>query len=131
MAVLLDTQALVWWLFDDDRLSEDARDLIAGQDVVHVSAVSLYEIEYKRRKNQGSGADSLLLRMPKNLPGVLPGLGLNLVDITPRVMWDAARLPMHHRDPWDRVLVAQSRDMMVGLVSADKMLRQYPTLVLW
>lgn len=127
--VLLDTHALVWWLFDDPRLSINARRWIAEADAVYVSAASIYEIDAKRRRieqqaargrpRRPTGVADPLLRMPANMPGALPMMGFQLLDITPEVAWRAARLPFSHADPWDRILVAQARILDVPMISCD------------
>lgn len=141
--VLLDTHALVWWLFDDPRLSATARRWIAETDAVYVSAASIYEIDAKRRRIERQAARGLtrtptgvsdpLLRMPANMPGSLPMFGMQLLDITPEVAWRAARLPFDHADPWDRILVAQARILNIPLVSCDRHLldQARDTPIIW
>ena len=144
VGVLLDTHALVWWLFDDPRLSDKARTWIASTDSVYVSAASIYEIDAKRRpikqqvakgrpRRSKDDSDLLLLRMPANMPGSLPTFGMQLLDITPQVAWRAARLPFDHRDPWDRILVAQARILKVPLISCDRHLlaQAADTPIIW
>ncbi len=112
----------MWWLFDSPLLSKTARQLIDQSDQACVSAVSIYEIDFKRRDRRGRSRDNFLLRMPPDMPSVLPTLGLRLLDVTPQVAWRAARLPFEHADPWDRLLVAQALELGVPLVSADRVL---------
>lgn len=143
MSVLLDTHALIWWLFDDPRLSAIARRWIAESDAVYVSAASIYEIDAKRRRIEQQAARSRprkptvggdpLLRMPANMPGSLPMFGMQLLDITPEVAWRAARLPFDHSDPWDRILVAQARALEVPLISCDRHLLEQArdTPIIW
>ncbi|WP_411288551.1 type II toxin-antitoxin system VapC family toxin [Phenylobacterium sp.] len=129
--VLLDTHALIWWLLSPERLSALARTAIEDADEVFVSAVSIYEIDIKRQDLRARGRDSTLLRMPKNMPATLGLLGLSLLDITPEAAWRAALLPLHHRDPWDRILVAQADAHDLGLVSKDKALKDYDVDLIW
>lgn len=133
MNVLLDTNALIWWLLEPQLLSTIAYRAIEQADDVFVSAVSIYEIDYKREKLRSSGhpEDSILFRMPRNMPGSLPQLDLKLLDITADAAWRAARLPMIHKDPWDRLLVAQANILDAPLVSIDEDLRLYDVDVLW
>lgn len=65
------------------------------------------------------------------MPGSLPDLGYVLVDISADVAWRAARLPLIHKDPWDRILVAQANLLDVPLVTADEDLRLYDVEILW
>lgn len=141
--VLLDTHALVWWLFDDPRLSEVARRWIAGSDAVYVSAASIYEIDAKRRRieqqaakgraKRPTGVSDPFLRMPADMPSALPGFGMQLLDITPEVAWRAALLPFDHSDPWDRILVAQARALDIPLISCDRHLlaQAADTPIIW
>lgn len=144
MSVLLDTHALIWWLFDDPKLSANARRWIAESEVIHVSAGSIFEIDDKRRqieqkraegrpgRNSGLWGD-VFLQMPRNLPEALPALGMELVDITPEVAWRAARLPFKHSDPWDRILVAHAVLLEVPLISCDRHLLEQArdTPIIW
>ncbi len=135
MSLLLDTHALVWWLLAPDRLSKRAHDAIRnGGTTVYVSTVSIYEIDYRRAKARAAGLraqDSLLLRMPANMPANLPLLDLTLLDVTAEAAWRAARLPLHHKDPWDRILVAQANLLDVDLVTSDSQIAVYDVNILW
>lgn len=132
MRVLLDTNALIWWLVEPRHLSTLAFQAIQGAEAVLVSAVSAYEIEFKRQKLRSSGVDEgLLFRLPRNLPATLPELGMQPVDISIDAAWHAAQLPLIHRDPWDRLLVAQSRLFDAPLVSRDADLKGYDVVLLW
>lgn len=130
-AVLLDTHVLVWSLFDR-QLSSVARDAIEKASKLLVSAVSLYEIDSKRRY-AGAARAADLVSLPVDLMSFLPAAGYELLDITPHQAWLAANLPFAHGDPWDRILVAQARDLGVPLVTRDKDLRDIAgdTPVIW
>ena len=122
-AVLLDTQVLVWSLFKDTRLSANALKWIDDCEQVFVSVASIYEIDFKRRDPARLRArDGLLQRMPANMPANLPRLGFTLVPVDAEVAWQAARLPIDHGDPWDRILLAQAIELDIPLVSADQAL---------
>lgn len=122
-AVLLDTQVLVWSLFKDPRLSDKALRWIDECEQVFVSVASIYEIDFKRRDpGRLRARDALLQRMPANMPANLPRLGFTLVPVDAEVAWQAARLPIDHGDPWDRILLAQAIELDVPLVSADQAL---------
>ena len=130
MTVLIDTHALVWWLLEPNRLSKAARDLISSYEIatyqeVLVSAVSVYEIDIKRDR------DGALSRMPKSMPRSLPLLGFRILDVTGEDAWEAARLPLHHKDPWDRILIAQARRLDIALISKDEMLSAYDVPIIW
>lgn len=124
MIVLLDTHALLWALEDSDQLSSAARTLLedAGT-VVLVSAVSGWEISIK----QASGR----LEAPDDLEAVIEAVGFTKRPVT---FADARRLrtlPLHHRDPFDRMLVAQALEDGVPIVSRDPEIANYAAHVIW
>lgn len=121
----------MWWLLAPERLSVVARLSISNADAAWVSAVSLYEIDIKRQDERVRGRDGILSQMPANMPLTLPGFGLQLAEVTPEDAWQAANLPLHHRDPWDRILVAQARRLGVALVTRDKDISAYDVRVDW
>ncbi|MDZ4363232.1 type II toxin-antitoxin system VapC family toxin [Brevundimonas sp.] len=130
---MLDTHVLVWALTVDGRLSKTARAAIQSADIVHVSAASLYEIEAKRRRNRLRGRSDELDHLPVDLLNALTRLGFSILGIEPDHAILAGRLDILHSDPWDRILVAQARDLMVPLISADTALREQAgdTPVIW
>lgn len=131
MTLLLDTHVLMWWLIEPSRLSGLAKGAIERADQVWVSAASIYEIDIKRQDDRFRGRDNILINMPNDMPQTLPSLGLLLLEITPQDAWQAGRLPLHHRDPWDRILVAQARRLGASLVSRDQMLSAYDVEIVW
>lgn len=131
--MLIDTHVLVWSLFER-RLPDTAHAVIDRAEQALVSAASIYEIDAKRRMGaQRRATADGLHRLPPDLTSVLPGLGYTLIDITPRQAWLAANLSIPHGDPWDRILLAQARDLGVPLVSADTVLLRHAgdTPVIW
>ena len=72
-----------------------------------------------------------LLSTPDELPQVVAELGFFQVPITRTQVWAVRDLPLHHRDPFDRLLVAQARDLGIPLVTADEALSAYDVAVLW
>ena len=114
MSFLLDTHALIWWLAAPMRLSRLALACIEGEDAqVFVSVASLYEIEYKRDRDQ------FLYRLPKDLLRLVPMLGFEWLSLEPDDALDAARLASGHRDPWDRIIAVQAERRRLGLITAD------------
>jgi PIN domain nuclease of toxin-antitoxin system len=121
---LLDTHAYLWWLADSPRLSDAARRAIAdSSSLVHVSAASIWEIAIKQElgRLQTISAD-LVAEIEANQFLELPIRGTHAAR--------AAQLPPHHRDPFDRVLVAQAQIENLTLVSSDRAMLAYgvPTL---
>jgi len=128
MRVLLDTHALLWFLLDDPALSRAARELIRTPDTaVLVSPASYWEIAIKISIGKYRLPEPLAQFMARELAhnrfDILP-IGLNHAD---RV----ARLPFHHRDPFDRLIVAQSMEESIPLISADQTLDAYGTQRIW
>jgi PIN domain nuclease of toxin-antitoxin system len=124
LTLLLDTQAALWWLSDDDRMGEEAaRRLTAGADDVLLSAAVVWEIAVKRslEKLDAPGAYLSLL---------LDG-GARALPITLEHAGAVERLPWHHRDPFDRMLVAQAQVERATLVSGDPALAAYGVPVVW
>jgi PIN domain nuclease of toxin-antitoxin system len=119
MNFLLDTHALIWWMAAPERLSRRTYDCIkhAGSRLF-VSAASAYEIEYKRERDQ------LLYRLPRDMPRIIPMLGLEGLSIEPADAFDAAGLDNRHRDPWDRIIAAQAERRGLQLITADEDLIQ-------
>ena len=126
MLLLLDTHALVWSLTSRSRFSAEVLDSISdvGNDV-WVSAISAYEIEYKRPR------DPELQKMPADLDDAVRRQGLSWLPMTATHGATAARLPLHHPDPWDRILVAQAMLEGMTLVTIDRKLSRYGVPTLW
>ena len=124
MTALLDTHALLWWVTDDRRLSRRARSAIEGQDIL-VSVVSAWEIEIKR------GLGRLDADTHAILDEVSSTDGFAWLEIGPAHIAALADLPPLHRDPFDRMLVAQAQLEHVVLVSRDRDLRRYEVDTVW
>lgn len=123
MRLLLDTHALLWWLFKLPRLGGAARlGIAAVENEVFVSAVSGYEIAYKRALGK--------LAAPDDLESQVTGLGFSGQPVTLRHAVAAGNLPQHHKDPFDRLLVAQARCEGLTLVTADAQLAAYGVPIL-
>ncbi|PDT20315.1 PIN domain nuclease [Rhizobium hidalgonense] len=115
MRLLLDTHALLWWLNDDERLGSHARrPLRDPQRDVLVSAVSLCEIAVKLRIGRlDAGIEEIL--------AILPDQGFGRLDITDAHLIALAPLPLHHRDPFDHLVMAQAVAEGAYLVRRIKM----------
>lgn len=118
MSLLLDTHVLLWWLDDSEDLSNKARDAIAdGKNMVCVSAATVWEIEIKRALGK--------LEAPGGLLSELERHRFTPLAITHAHAEAAARLPRHHTDPFDRMLVAQARIEGLALVTRDARIARY------
>jgi len=109
--LLLDTHILLWWLADSPRLSKKARNAVEDSELVWVSAVSAWEIELKRTRG--------LLDAPDNLEATLRARDLRALPLTVAHAVAAGRLPRHHGDPFDRMLIAQASLESLTLLTAD------------
>lgn len=122
MNLLLDSHIVLWWLSDDPRLSRKARRLIEGADQVFVSAATTWELAVKASLGK--------LRMPEGFVEVVEEEGFTHLPITPVHAMAVRSLPWHHRDPFDRILLAQAMVEGLRLVSADQMLLPYGRFVI-
>jgi PIN domain nuclease of toxin-antitoxin system len=126
--LLLDTHTFLWFAWDDRRLSPRARDLIEdGATQPIVSAASIWEIAIKL----GTGKLSLARPLDQFLDEHLDGYEMEVLPIERRHSCHVATLPLHHRDPFDRMLAAQSLVESLPLISADTVFDAYGTTRLW
>lgn len=128
MRLLLDTHAFLWWLAGDERLSHTARETIADPDHdVFVSAASAWEITTKHRLGKLPSA----ALVAADVTAQVGGQGFNELVITVAHAQHAGRLPGPHRDPFDRLLIAQSLGEGLVLVSNETAFDQYGIQRLW
>jgi PIN domain nuclease of toxin-antitoxin system len=128
MRVLLDTHALVWALGEPDRLSRRARATIADQaTVVFVSLTSAWELAILE------SLDRVRLTVPLAalFTEGLAALRIQLLPIRLPYVVAVSRLPQHHRDPFDRLLVATAKAEHLTVISADREFKRYGVPVLW
>ena len=122
MNLLLDSHAFLWFLAGSERLSEAARSSIAEADRVYVSAMTIWELSAKAARGRLEAPSDLTNRLLDQ--GMLP-LALE---------WEHARvaggLPLHHRDPVDRMLVAQALVERLTIVSQVREITRYPVPVI-
>ena len=123
MKLLLDTHVLLWWLADDASLGEAAREAIATpENLVVISAASIWEMRIKQAIGK--------LDLPLHFDEVLAKQAFEPMAVTVAHAHAVEDLPLLHRDPFDRMLVAQARVEGLTLVSHDQLVLQYdvPTL---
>lgn len=123
MILILDAHALLWWLKDEPTLDRAARASIVdpANDVV-VSAATVWELEIKRAMGK--------LKAPDDLVEVLQAESFDCIPILGDDAIMAARLPMHHRDPFDRMILAQALRLEAVVVSRDRAFDAYDVPVL-
>ena len=118
MKLLLDTHVLLWWMEDHPNLSDNVRTAIAdGKNPVFISAAVIWEIRIKQALGK--------LEIPRNFRRVLGEQPFEMLDISADHAHAIIDLPMHHRDPFDRMLVAQSKVENLRLVTRDAHLKRY------
>lgn len=120
---LLDTHPIVWMLYVPERLSKAELTVLKGDVQLLASIVSIWEISLKMAKH---GFDfSINENWDTEIPETLESMGIEILHITPRDCRVASELPFHHRDPFDRMLVAQAKVRGCGIVSRDGKLGHY------
>jgi PIN domain nuclease of toxin-antitoxin system len=128
MRLLVDTHAFLWWIADDERLSARASAVIAeGGNEVFVSAASAWEIVVK----SSLGRLELPTPIGRFVSSQLEANGFLALPISLRHALGLADLPPLHRDPFDRILVAQAVAEDLTLVSGDRALHGYPVPIEW
>ena len=122
MKLPIDTHILLWWLDDDPALPVWASSVIANPEhVVSVSAASVWEISIKRANGRLGAPDDLLSAIAD---------GFATLPMTAEHAMAAGRLPSHHADPFDRMLIAQARAEGLTLVSVDRHFADYDVALL-
>jgi len=127
MRLLLDTHLWLWWHMDPGRIPAETKAAIASVDSeVYLSAVSSWEMAIKIAAGK--------LQVPRPLEEMVPESLLaddfRNLPLQPHHCFELSRLPMHHRDPFDRMLIAQARAEHLTVVTADKQFRRYDASVL-
>jgi PIN domain nuclease of toxin-antitoxin system len=118
MNILLDTHIVLWWLDDAPALSAKARALIADpQNLVFVSAAVIWEIQIKKALGK--------LEIPDGFRSVMARQPFEYLDINDDHAYAISALPLHHRDPFDRIQVAQAKVERLNFVSHDVRLNRY------
>ena len=128
MRVLLDTHALIWFLEGDKRLSVLAKDAIeSAENTKLVSTASSWEIAIK------SSLGKLTLPIPfaELVPGKLEKLGFVLLEIKSQHLHTLHDLPLHHRDPFDRLILAQASTEKISLITCDPHFKAYGVDIIW
>jgi PIN domain nuclease of toxin-antitoxin system len=115
--LLVDSHVALWWLAADEALGPECSTQLRSADEVFFSAVTPWELGIKRSLGK--------LAYPDGLTGELVAAGFVELPISAMHAERASALPHHHRDPFDRMLVAQAQIESLVLVSADRSLRPY------
>ncbi len=122
MSLLLDTHVVLWWLTDDPALADDLKERLDHEPDVYVSAATIWEIAIKQAIGK--------LKEPTDLPERVRDSGFHELPVRSDHAVAAGRLPLIHRDPFDRILVAQARCEGLTLVTRDPEVRKYDVALL-
>ncbi len=121
--LLLDTHCFLWWKTDDVRLTEAARQAIVDADLVFVSAASAWEVAIKARLGR--------IKLDADFASGVAESGFERLLIRFEHAEVTRALPDHHRDPFDRMLIAQARVEGLTLVTQNRQLEPYEVELLW
>jgi PIN domain nuclease of toxin-antitoxin system len=122
--LLVDSHVLLWHVLDDSRLGPEPTAAIEADEAeVLVSTASLWEIAIKAALGK--------LDVPDDLPVQVEQLGFHLLPVTADHAWQVRQLPLHHRDPFDRLLIAQAQIERLSIVTADASFDAYDVKVVW
>jgi PIN domain nuclease of toxin-antitoxin system len=123
MRILLDTHILLWWFYEKERLASAAVEIVRDAEAVFYSSASIWEIAIKVRLGK-------LRADPQELAERLSRHDFRELPVVTRHALVVARLPMHHTDPFDRLLIAQAISEPLNLITADSQLKRYSQLVI-
>lgn len=127
MRVLLDTHVAVWMAMDSERVSSAARELLESADTTRLwSAASSWELAIKWRQGKVRFPDEPAVWIPR----MLRELRIESIRIRHQHAFRAAALPEHHKDPFDRMLVAQAEIERAALLTADRSIAKYDVEVI-
>lgn len=123
MNLLLDTHVLLWWLNDGPDLSDAERRAIAEPgNLIIISAAVIWEIRIKQALGK--------LEIPSSFYRIIKDQGFELLSITADHAYAAGDLPLHHRDPFDRMLIAQAGLEGLSVITHDKIFKKYAVSLL-
>ena len=126
-SMLLDTHTAIWFFNGSPSLSETAKQAILDpNNRINVSVVSVWELAVKINvgKLKFSGGVAGFLKL-------IDSNGFRLLNIAPKHLLELERLPLHHRDPFDRLLIATAISEKMNLVTADSSMSLYSLLCVW
>jgi PIN domain nuclease of toxin-antitoxin system len=123
MRLLLDTHIFLWTVMNSPSLKPPARRLMEGADQIYVSAASIWEIAIKARLGKIEADESELVE-------AIAASGFRELPVRATHAAGVAKLPLHHTDPFDRLLIAQAMAEPLKLLTVDTVLAQYSDLVM-
>lgn len=127
MTMLLDTHAFLWAIAGDQRMSKHAREIFTGPSNLSISIASVWEILIKvqvgKLKVPRPASSYILSKLAENRIETLP------ITLDHLIAYET--LPLHHRDPFDRILIAQSLEEGWPIITADRNFQKYAVQVIW
>lgn len=118
MTYLLDTHIFIWWMRGDKRLSKKLETLIKDpENEVCLSVVNVWEVVVKKRTGK--------LSVPRNWKSSIRRLGFRILSVHPEHIYPLESLPLYHKDPFDRILIAQAKAENLTLITSDKKIWKY------
>ena len=127
MKAILDTHAFLWAIAEDKKLSRRAQKIFTGPSDLWLSIASIWEIMIKVQTGR------LPLPVPTG-PYIVKKLAENRIEVLPITLDHVLRtesLPLHHHDPFDRILIAQCVEAKLPIITADPIIERYPVQVIW
>jgi PIN domain nuclease of toxin-antitoxin system len=128
MQALLDTNCFLWFITDNEKMSDHARIFLADLDnELNLSIASLWEMAIK------ISIGKLVLMQPfeQLIPDQMQKNGIHLLPIQTRHLSTLLSLPFHHRDPFDRLIMSQAITEEIPLISSDTILKKYDVKLIW
>lgn len=127
MKLLVDTHALIWFITNDRSLPKKTKTIIEDSDnSCVVSVASLWEMGIKYSLGRIELKSDL-----ENIFRIIEKSGFGLLPITPEHILASTKLGLHHKDPFDRIIIAQAITEKLTIISKDKQFKYYPVKVIW
>ena len=127
MNYLIETHAALWFLSGDESLSDKAKEIIESSQNIYISVASLWEISIKYSINK---LDIILPNINEFIEHYVKTT-YSILNIHPEHIKMVATLPFIHRDPFDRMLIAQAKVEDMTLITCDQYMPQYPVRTVW
>ena len=128
LRLLIDTHALIWWALEESRLPHDVRRQITSAAEVIASAASAWEVAIKRKTGRLPVGAS---HFAENFDDYMRRYGFATLPISVNHATRAGSLPLYHRDPFDRILIAQAQIEQLAIISSDTAFDRYGVQRIW
>jgi len=127
MKYLLDTHTFIWHALEDARLSGSALEIIESDQDLYISYASIWEMAIKIQRERLKPKKSL----PEFIDSIVKANQYILLKITTNHLYPLTTLPYHHKDPFDRLIIAQGMEEEMTIVTKDDVFNSYDVKVLW